>query len=766
MAAHRKPDPEDFIVLGEARQNNLKGIDLRIPKRKLTVFTGVSGSGKSSVVFDTIAVESQRQLNETLPAFVRNRMPKYERPDAEVMENLSTAIVIDQRQVGGNARSTVGTMTEILPMLRVLFSRAGSPSAGPSHLYSYNDPRGMCEACQGLGTTVRLELDRLLDESRSLNEGAIGFPSFAVGTFQWQLYGESGLFDPDLPLRDFSAKDRELLLYGQGFTVDRAGRNGVYKNEYEGIVKRFTRRYVTPGLDHAKGREREAIERVVTRGPCAVCHGGRLNRAALASRIDGDSIADFAALEITELTERLARVDTPAVKPVLAGARAALERITSVGLGYLSLGRQTTSLSGGEAQRLKMVRHLSSSLTGLTYIFDEPSVGLHPRDVRRMNEILLALRDKGNTVLVVEHDRDVIAIADHVIDMGPGAGRDGGEVTFEGTPAGLRRSRTVTGKQLRSVPGLRKRYRSPTGALTVRDAHLHNLRDVTVDIPTGVLTAVTGVAGSGKSTLISKVFTAQHPGAIVIDQSSVGISPRSNPATYTDIMDILRRRFARASGEKPGLFSFNSEGACPGCRGKGVIETDLAFMDPVTTVCERCDGRRFNDEALRHTVDGKTVVDVLDMTAEEAAGFFDDAPALRRLALLTEVGLGYLTLGQPLSTLSGGERQRLKLAHRLKETGSVYVFDEPTTGLHMSDIGRLLELFDRLVDSDNTVIVIEHDLDVVKHADWVVDLGPEAGAHGGRVVFEGTPAELARTADSHTGRSLAADLRDRKNASS
>ncbi|RPK35783.1 UvrABC system protein A [Streptomyces sp. ADI92-24] len=766
MAAHRKTDPEDFIVLGEARQNNLKGIDLRIPKRKLTVFTGVSGSGKSSVVFDTIAIESQRQLNETLPAFVRNRMPKFERPDAEVMKNLSTAIVIDQRQVGGNARSTVGTMTEILPMLRVLFSRAGSPGAGPSHLYSYNDPRGMCEACQGLGTTVRLELDRLLDESRSLNEGAIGFPSFAVGTFQWQLYGESGLFDPDLPLRDFSAKDRELLLYGQGFTVDRAGRNGVYKNEYEGIVKRFTRRYVKPGPDHAKGKEREAIERVVTRGPCAVCHGGRLNKAALASRIDGDNIADFAALEITELTERLARVDTPAVKPVVAGARAALERITSVGLGYLSLGRQTTSLSGGEAQRLKMVRHLSSSLTGLTYIFDEPSVGLHPRDVRRMNEILLALRDKGNTVLVVEHDRDVIAIADHVIDMGPGAGRDGGEVTFEGTPAGLRRSRTVTGKQLRSIPGLRKRYRSPTGALTVRDADLHNLRDVTVDIPTGVLTAVTGVAGSGKSTLISEVFTAQHPGAIVIDQSSVGISLRSNPATYTDIMDILRRRFARASGEKPGLFSFNSEGACPECKGKGVIETDLAFMDPVTTVCERCDGRRFNDEALRHTVDGKTVVDVLDMTAEEAAGFFDDAPALRRLALLTEVGLGYLTLGQPLSTLSGGERQRLKLAHRLKETGSVYVFDEPTTGLHMSDIGRLLELFDRLVDSDNTVIVIEHDLDVVKHADWVVDLGPEAGAHGGRVVFEGTPADLARTTDSHTGRSLAADLRDRKDASS
>ncbi|MEU5770310.1 excinuclease ABC subunit UvrA [Streptomyces asoensis] len=766
MAAHRKDHRGDFIVLGEARQNNLKGVDLRIPKGKLTVFTGVSGSGKSSVVFDTLAIESQRQLNETLPAFVRHRMPKYERPDAGVMENLTTAIVVDQRQVGGNARSTVGTMTEILPMLRVLFSRAGTPSAGPSHMYSPNDPRGMCEECQGLGTTVRLELDKLLDEDKSLNEGAIRFPSFAVGTFQWQLYGESGLFDPDERLRDFSAEDRELLLHGKGFTVDRAGRNGVYKNEYEGIVERFTRRYITPGLDNAKSKERPEIERVVTQGPCPVCHGGRLNKAALASRIDGDTIADFSAMEITDLIERLARIDTPAVKPVVAGARAALERIQAVGLGYLSLGRQTRTLSGGEAQRLKMVRHLGSSLTGLTYIFDEPSVGLHPRDVRRMNDILLALRDKGNTVLVVEHDRDVIAIADHVVDMGPGAGRDGGEVTFEGTPAGLRRSGTVTGRQLRSVTGLKEEVRSPTGELTVRAAKLHNLRDVTVGFPTGVLTAVTGVAGSGKSTLVSKVFTAQHPDAVVIDQSSVGISARSNPATYTDIMDGLRQRFARASGEKPGLFSFNSEGACPQCGGKGVIETDLAFMDPVTTVCEACDGRRFNDEALRHTVGGRTVVDVLAMTAEEASDFFDDAPVRRKLALLTEVGLGYLTLGQPLSTLSGGERQRLKLAHRLKETGTVYVFDEPTTGLHMSDTRRLLDLFDRLVDGGNTVLVIEHDLDVVKHADWVVDLGPEAGSQGGRVVFEGTPAELARAKDSHTGRSLAADLRTAREHSS
>ncbi|MFI1941970.1 ATP-binding cassette domain-containing protein [Streptomyces purpureus] len=758
MTADPEADRDDYMVLGDARQNNLKGVNLRIPKRKLTVFTGMSGSGKSSVVFGTIAVESQRQLNETFPAFIRNRLPKYERPAAEVMENLSTAIVVDQRPVGGNARSTVGTMTEIHPMLRVLFSRHGTPSAGPSHMYSFNDPRGMCAECEGLGSTVRLDLDRLLDEDKSLNEGAIGFPAFAVGTFQWQLYGESGLFDPDLPLREFSAKDRELLLYGSGFKVDRAGRNGVYKNEYEGIVTRFTRRYLKSGLNSLKAGERAAVERVVIQGPCAVCGGARLNKAALDSRIDGENIADHAALEVSDLIGRLDRIDAPSVKPVVDAALAALRRVEAVGLGYLSLDRQTTTLSGGEAQRLKMVRHLGSSLTGLTYIFDEPSVGLHPRDVRRMNEILLALRDKGNTVLVVEHDRDVIEIADHVVDMGPGAGSDGGEVIYEGGLAGLRASGTPTGRSLMTVPGLKPSVRTRTGALTVRDAALHNLRDVTVDIPTGVLTAVTGVAGSGKSTLVSKVFTAQYPQAVVVDQSSVGVSMRSNPATYTDVMDTVRRLFARASGADPGLFSFNSAGACPECQGKGVIETDLAFMEPVTTVCERCEGRRFNDEALAHTLNGRTVVDVLAMTADEAARFFTDPGIRRKLALLTEVGLGYLTLGQPLSTLSGGERQRLKLAHRLKETGSVYVFDEPSTGLHMEDVKRLLTLFDRLVDGGNTVVVIEHDLDVVKHADWVIDLGPEAGRGGGRVVFEGTPAQLLHADGSHTARSLAEDL--------
>ncbi|MCO5974016.1 ATP-binding cassette domain-containing protein [Actinoallomurus soli] len=751
--------PGDVIVLGGARQNNLKNVDLRIPKHRLTVFTGVSGSGKSSMVFGTIAVESQRQLNETFPWFIRNRLPRYERPDAEVIENLSTAVVIDQRPVGGNARSTVGTMTEINPILRVLFSRHGRPSAGPSHAYSFNDPRGMCEECEGLGSTVRVDLGRLLDEDKSLNEGAIRFPAFAPGTFLWQLYAESGLFDPDLPIREFSDADRELLLYGSGFTVDRTGRNGVYKNAYEGIVPRFERRYLKDGLDGLKARDRTAVEQVVVEGPCPVCGGSRLNRAALDSRIDGDNIADYAALEVGELIPRLARIEAPAVRPVAEAAVAALRGLEAVGLGYLSLDRETSTLSGGEAQRLKLVRHLRSSLADLTYIFDEPSVGLHPRDVRRMTGLLRALRDKGNTVLVVEHDRAVIESADHVVDMGPGAGGDGGQVIYEGTVEGLRRAGTPTGRSLLTVPGLKGEYRTPTGTLPIRNAGLHNLRDITVGVPTGVLTCVTGVAGSGKSTLISKVFTAQHPETVVVDQSAIGVSTRSTPATYLDVMDAVRRLFARTSDTDPGLFSFNSTGACPECQGRGYIETDLAFLDPVTTVCERCAGRRYNEEALRHTLQGRTIADVLAMTAEDAHGFFDDARIRSRLSLLREVGLGYLTLGQPLSTLSGGERQRLKLAHRLRDRGVVYVFDEPTTGLHMADSRRLLRLFDRLVDGGNTVIVIEHDLDVVKYADWVIDLGPEAGRHGGRVLYEGRPDGLLTAEGSHTGRCLAEDLR-------
>lgn len=758
MSGRREARSGGYIVVGNARGNNLKNISLRIPKGKLTVFTGVSGSGKSSVVFGTIAVESQRQLNESFPSFIRNRLPRFERPDAEVMENLSTAIVVDQKPVGGNSRSTVGTMTDINAVLRVLFSRHGEPTAGPSTKFSFNDPQGMCPACEGLGRTVRLDLDKLIDEEASLNEGAIRFPAFAKGTFQWQLYAESGLFDPDKPVGRFSKADREKLLHGSGFKVDRAGRNGVYKNEYEGVVTRFTRRYLKKGLDSLGDRDREAVEKVVSAGPCQVCGGGRLNQDALKSKIAGYNIADFARLEVDELIVTLSDLDLPAAKPIVRAALSALRRVSDIGLGYLTLDRETPTLSGGEGQRLKTVRHLGSSLTDLTFIFDEPSVGLHPRDVHRLNELLLALRDKGNTVLVVEHDRDVVEIADHVVDMGPGAGSAGGEVVFEGTVAGLKKASTPTGKRMRSVPGLKEEFREATGALPVRDADLHNLKNISVDIPEGVLTTVTGVAGSGKSTLVSKVLPRQHPGTIVVDQSAVGISMRSVPATYVEIMDPIRALFAEASGEDTGFFSFNSTGGCPTCKGRGVIQTDLAYLDPVTTTCETCEGSRYRPEVLEHELRGKNIADVLAMTTSDAAEFFAEEAILERLALLVEVGLGYLTLGRSLSTLSGGERQRLKLANRLRDTGNVYVLDEPTTGLHMADVDRLLALLDRMVDAGNTVVVIEHDMDVVRHSDWIIDLGPEAGGHGGQVVFEGTPKDLLRAKDSHTARCLAADL--------
>ncbi|QFU90218.1 excinuclease ABC subunit UvrA [Amycolatopsis sp. YIM 10] len=749
----------DSILLEGVRQHNLKNVSLRIPKGQLTVFTGVSGSGKSSLVFGTIAVESQRQLNETFPWFIRNRLAKYERPRAEVMTNLSTAIVVDQRPIGGNSRSTVGTMTEISPILRVLFSRHGEPSAGPSTLYSFNDPQGMCDECQGLGRTVRLDLGLLLDEDKSLNEGAIRSPLFAVGGFQWQLYAQSGLFDPDKPVRKFTAKEKDLLLHGEGFKVKRPGRELTHSNEYEGLVLRFNRRYLKNGLDALKDKERKAVEQVVEAGVCAVCKGGRLNKAALASRINGKNIADFSALEVSELLDELARIDDPVAKSVVQAAVAALERVEAIGLGYLSLDRETSTLSGGEGQRLKTVRHLGSSLSDLTFIFDEPSVALHPRDVHRLNELLKALRDKGNTVLVVEHNPDVMAAADHLVDMGPGAGTHGGEIVFEGTYRQLCKADTPTGRRLRHYTGLKEQVREPDGALTIKHAKLNNLRDLTVKIPTGVLTAVTGVAGSGKSSLISGVFARQYPDAVMVDQSSIGISSRSTPATYVDIMDTVRKMFAKANDADPGLFSFNSTGGCPACQGRGVIQTDLAYMDPVTVTCEVCEGRRYRDEALEKTLGGKNIVDVLGLTVEEALSFFTDDGVVRKLAMLREVGLSYLTLGQPLSTLSGGERQRLKLAHRLRDTGSVFVFDEPTTGLHMADVDTLLALFDRIVGEGNTVIVVEHDLEVVKHADWVIDLGPGAGRHGGQVLFEGTPSDLTAHPESITAEYLRADLK-------
>lgn len=760
----------DIEVVG-GRENNLGEVRVRIPRGRLTVVTGVSGSGKSSLVFGTVAVESQRQLAEVFPSFVRNRLPRYERPAFDRLENLTPAIVVDQKPVGGGARSTVGTMTDVHPVLRVLFSRCGRPSAGSSNLYSFNDPQGMCPHCQGLGRTVELDLGRLLDESKSLNEGAIRHPAFAVGTNYWKRYaqirryeGKESLgrgplvFDPDKPLGDFSAEERELLLYGGGFRTQRPqgdDAGNIAFNDYEGVVPRFTRRFIAPGLESLGERDRRHAEAVVHEVVCPECEGARLNARARASLIEGRSLAGLCALEVRELTgvlerSRVARdpVGGPAVDAVLA----VLRRIEQVGLGYLTLERPTRTLSGGEGQRLKTVRHLGSSLTGMTYVFDEPSVGLHARDVDRMNTLLLALRDKGNTVLVVEHDREVIARADHVIDMGPGAGAGGGRVVLEGTVEKLAESGTVTGRHFREPRGLKSagRLRSPDGVLPVRGAALHNLKGVDVDFPTGVLTAVTGVAGSGKSSLVTGVLVEQCAEAVVLDQSAAGISARSTPATYTEIWDLVRRAYAREHGVDPGLFSFNSKGACPGCQGRGTVTMDMAFMDPVTTVCELCAGRRYREEVLGYRLAGRNVAELLEMTVEEALGHFTDPVVLHRLAPLREVGLGYLTLGRPLSMLSGGERQRVKLAHRLHRTGAVYVFDEPSSGLHMADVGALLGLLDRLVDAGNTVIVVEHDLDIVKHADHVIDIGPDAGAHGGEVVFSGTPHTMVRSARTHT----------------
>ncbi|MGW0600381.1 ATP-binding cassette domain-containing protein [Streptomyces sp. NPDC002776] len=744
----------EFITITGARENNLKDVTLRIPKGRLTVFTGVSGSGKSSVVFDTIAVESQRQLNETFTWFVRNRLPKYERPHAETLQDLSPAIVVDQRPIGGHSRSTVGTMTDVYSVIRVLFSRHGTPSAGPATAYSFNDPSGMCPQCDGLGRAVGPDWSRILDEDRSLADGAVRFPPFAAGTWQGQAYTNSAELDPHKPVRRFTAAEREFLLRGRpGSKVTVSGSGGTWTTDYEGLADRFERLYLKRDLSSMSQKTRDLVGEFMVDGVCPACRGARLNAAALATEIDGRTIADCTRMQVSDLIPVLKEIDDPVARPIAGAAVAALERIDAIGLGYLSLDRETATLSGGEGQRLKTVRHLGSSLTGMTYIFDEPSVGLHPRDVGRLGELLLRLRDKGNTVLVVEHDRDVIALADHVVDMGPRAGADGGRVVFEGTPDGLAASGTLTGRCLGRRTAVKETVREATGGLWVKGADRHNLRDVTVEFPTGVLTVVTGVAGSGKSSLVAEL-TRAHPEAVVVDQSSIGISARSTPATYVGIMDTVRKIFARETGAEAGLFSFNSSGACATCEGRGIISTDLAFMDPVTTTCHDCEGRRFKDEVLRLTVDGRSVADVLEMTAGQALDFFADTGVRRRLSALRDVGLTYLTLGQPLSTLSGGERQRIKLATRLHLTGALYVLDEPTTGLHLSDVDALLALLDRLVDVGNTVVVVEHHLDVVAHADWVVDLGPDGGRDGGEVIFTGTPRGLLDVPGSFTAEHL------------
>jgi excinuclease ABC A subunit len=733
----------DSIRVVGARENNLKDVSLDIPKDRITVFVGVSGSGKSSIVFDTVAVEAQRQLHATFPWFIRNQLPKYERPHVDAVEHLTTPVVVDQRPLGGNARSTVGTITDIHPMLRALFARYGEPGAGPPSAYSFNDPRGMCPECEGLGRTLRPDLDRMLDMTRSLDEGAILLPGYPVGSPGWQLYARYERLDPAKRLDRYTEEELHTLLHGSGGTVELTfGSGKTQRLKYEGLLDSFVRRHLKRDVGALSEKTRAAGERFLTEGACPACHGARLNPAALATRIGGNNIADWCRLQVSDLIDLLASATDRAPAAMVGAVRAALQRIAAIGLGYLSLDRETSTLSGGEGQRLKLVRHLGSDLTGMTYIFDEPSVGLHPRDVGRLNDLLRALRDKGNTVLVVEHDPDVIGTADHVVEVGPGAGVHGGEVVFQGTFDQLHEAGTATGLGLRRAGEVKRACRAPTGTLPVRNVTLHNLRDVSVDVPAGVLTVVTGVAGAGKSSLIAEAFRRAHPGAIFVDQSPIPASSRSTPATYLGLMDQVRKLFAKANGVDAGLFSFNSKGACEECQGRGVLITEVAYMDPVTTHCESCDGRRFKDAVLAHRLRGRSVADVLAMSVEQAAGFFTERAVRTTLGVLLETGLGYLGLGQSLSTLSGGERQRIKLAGQLAGSGNLYILDEPTTGLHLSDVDMLLALLDGIVDRGNTVVVIEHHLGVVERADWVIDLGPDGGRNGGEIVFTGTPAAL------------------------
>jgi excinuclease UvrABC ATPase subunit len=763
------------IKVRGARENNLRNISLDIPKRKLSVFTGVSGSGKSSLVFETIAAESRRLINETYSAFVQGFMPQQARPDVESLEGLTAAISVDQERMGANPRSTVGTATDAYDMLRVIFSRLGKPSIGPSTAFSFNVPAGsisgeitlqrgrgetearqititggMCPECEGLGRVSSVNVDALVDRDKSLREGAITFPGFQVGTWYHRIFVDSGFFDPDKKLRDYTDAEWQRFLYGPEAKV----KTELVNMTYEGLVDKIRSRYLVKDADSLQPSLRAAVERVATYAACPSCGGTRLNAAARSSKIDGKSIADCAAMQISDLAEWLRAIRPDGAGPIVQQLGALLDTFVEIGLGYLSLARESSTLSGGESQRTRMVRHLGSSLTDITYVFDEPTIGLHAHDVQQMNRLLLRLRDKGNTVLVVEHEPEVIRVADHVVDMGPGAGTHGGQIVYEGPFDALGRSGTLTGQHIELKQEIKGTVRRPAGHIPIRDARLHNLRDVSVDVPLGVLVAVTGVAGSGKSSLIHGCMPRRNPSVTVIDQSAIRGSRRSNPATYTGILDPIRKAFASANGVSASLFSANSEGACPECKGLGLIYTDLAFMAGVVSVCEVCEGRRFTDEVLAYRLRGRSISDVLGMSVEEAQAFFTERSVRTMLDRLANVGLGYITLGQMLNTLSGGERQRLKLAIEMSGDAAVYVLDEPTSGLHMNDVDNLIRMLDRLVDAGRTVIVIEHNLDVVARADWVIDLGPGAGHDGGTIVFEGPPADLVRSHASLTGQHL------------
>ena len=777
-----KADSHEVIRVTGAREHNLKDISVEIPKRRMTVFTGVSGSGKSSLVFGTIAAESQRLINETYSAFVQGFMPSLARPDVDVLEGLTTAIIVDQERMGADPRSTVGTATDANALLRILFSRLGRPHVGSPKAFSFNVPSvsgagavtlerggktvkerrsfaitgGMCPRCEGRGTVSDIDLTQLFDAGKSIREGAITVPGYTGGGWNSRLYAESGFFDPDKPVGKFTKAELRDFLHHEPVRMKIAGINMTY----EGLIPRITRSMLSKDPESMQPHVRAFADRAVTFTACPDCGGTRLAAHARACKVNGASIADACAMQVSDLAGWTAGVTEPSVAPLLAALRQLLDAFSQTGLGYLSLDRATGTLSGGEAQRVKMIRQLGSSLTDVTYVFDEPTAGLHPHDITRMNDLLLRLREKGNTVLVVEHEPETIAVADHVVDLGPGAGAAGGAVCFEGTVAGLRASGTLTGRHLDDRAALKLSVRPPSGALRVRGASAHNLRGVDVDIPLGVLTVVTGVAGSGKSSLV-RGSVSPLDGVVTVDQAPIRGSRRSNPATYTGLLDPVRTAFAKANGVKPALFSANSEGACPGCNGAGIIYTDLAVMAGAAVTCEECEGKRYGAQVLEYKLGGRDISEVLALPVDEAAEFFGggeaDNPAARKiLSRLADTGLGYLTIGQPLTTLSGGERQRLKLAVRLGEKGGVYVLDEPTAGLHLADVQQLLSLLDRLVDSGKSVIVIEHHQAVMAHADWIIDLGPGAGHDGGLVVFEGTPAALAAAGSTLTGQHLAA----------
>jgi excinuclease UvrABC ATPase subunit len=774
-------DSHDLIRVHGARVNNLKDISVALPKRRLTVFTGVSGSGKSSLVFGTIAAESQRLINETYSTFVQGFMPTLARPDVDVLDGLTTAIIVDQERMGSNPRSTVGTATDANAMLRILFSRLGKPHIGPPNAYSFNVPSvkasgaitverggktkaekatftrlgGMCPRCEGMGSVTDIDLTALYDENLSLNDGALTIPGYSMEGWYGRIYRGCGWFDPDKPIKKFTKKELHDLLYKEATKIKVEGINLTYL----GLIPQIQKSYLSKDVDSLQPHIRAFVERAVTFTTCPECEGTRLSAEARSSKIKGVNIADTCTMQISDLAGWVRGLKEPSVAPLLTALGETLDSFVEIGLGYLSLDRPSGTLSGGEAQRTKMIRHLGSALTDVTYVFDEPTIGLHPHDIQRMNELLLQLRDKGNTVLVVEHKPEAIAIADHIVDLGPGAGTAGGTICFEGTVEGLRDSDTITGRHLDDRAALKESVREATGALEIRGASTHNLQDVDVDIPLGVLVVVTGVAGSGKSSLIHG-SVAERDGVVSIDQGAIRGSRRSNPATYTGLLDPIRKAFAKENGVKPALFSANSEGACPSCNGAGVIYTELGIMATVESTCEECEGKRFQASVLEYRLGGRNIAEVLAMPVTEAAEFFGDGEARTPAAhvildRLADVGLGYLSLGQPLTTLSGGERQRLKLATRMGEKGGVYVLDEPTTGLHLADVEQLLGLLDRLVDSGKSVIVIEHHQAVMAHADWIIDLGPGAGHDGGRIVFEGPPADLVAARSTLTGEHLA-----------